>query len=124
MTAFGADRYLGVISASVEMIVAEPDISTRRTAIDRFGVTAFVKEAGTVIDSDLDRQGQMRRLWQAPRQGDNPIILVEVVNSTPEPDGSHRHHWLRVPPQIRRCQDAVAWTFGISPAAYEPTFES
>ena len=124
MTAFGALRYLEAISTSVEKIIAEPSISIRRAAIDRFGVTAFVRETGTVIDSDLDWQGQMRRLWQAPRQDDNAIVLVEVVNSTPEPDGTRHHYWLRVPPQMRRCQDAVAWTFGISPAAYEPAFES
>lgn len=124
VAAFGRERYLEAISVSIETIVAEPDISIRRAAIERFGVTAFVKETGTVIDSDLDWQGQMRRLWQAPRRGDNAIVLVEVVNSTPEHDGTRHTYWLRVPPQMRRCQDAVAWTFGISPAAYEPAFES
>lgn len=124
VNAFGRERYVDAISASVETIVTEPSIPIRRAAIERFGVTAFVRETGTVIDSDLDWQGQMRRLWQAPRGGDSAITLVEVVNSTPEPDGSRHHYWLRVPPQMRRCQDAVAWTFGISPAAYEPVFES
>ena len=122
--AFGEGRYLGEISASAALIVAEPDGGTRRRAIERFGVTRFVVETGSVIDSDLDGQGQMRRLWRAPRPGDTAIALVEVVNSTPEADGSRRLYWLRVPPQVTRCQDAVAWTFDIEPADYELAFES
>ena len=124
VAAFGDERYLDEICTSADLIADEPDVWRRRAAIERFGVTRFVQETGTVIDSDLDRQGQMRRLWRAFRTHDAWIVFVEVVNSTPEPDGHRHHYWLRVPPHMRNCQDAVAWTFGIEPAAYEPAFET
>ncbi|WP_442810207.1 DUF6745 domain-containing protein [Streptomyces sp. W16] len=30
--------------------------------------------------------------------------MVEVLNSTPEPDGTHRTYWLRVPPSTRTAR--------------------
>ena len=33
------------------------------------------------------------------------------MNSTPEPDGTRRTYFLRVPPQMRTAREAVAWTF-------------
>ena len=43
---------------------------------------------------------------------DEPLRVVEVVNSTPEPDGTYRRYLLRVPPTTRTAREAVAWTFG------------
>ena len=50
--------------------------------------------------------------------------MVEVVNSTPEPDGSWKTYFLRVPPQMRSCQEAVAWTFNCSPDEYAVAVET
>jgi hypothetical protein len=50
--------------------------------------------------------------------------MVEVANSTPEPDGSRHRYWLRVPPRVRTCQEAVAWTFGVREAEYRPLVET
>ena len=50
--------------------------------------------------------------------------MVEVRNSTPEPDGSVRTYFLRVPPTTRSARAAVAWTFGLNGAAYEPAVET
>jgi hypothetical protein len=50
--------------------------------------------------------------------------MVEVRNSTPEPDGIHKHYWLRVPPHIGSAREAVAWTFGLSAGDYAPLIES
>ncbi len=50
--------------------------------------------------------------------------MVKVVNSTPEPDGSRREYFLRVPPTVRTAREAVAWTFGLAADAYRPVNES
>ncbi len=52
------------------------------------------------------------------------VALVEVENSTPEPDGIRQRHRLRVPPAIITAREAVAWTFGLSAADYRPTLET
>jgi hypothetical protein len=43
-----------------------------------------------------------------------------VVNSTPEPDGTSRTYFLRVPPNIRTARAGVAWTFGLTEEEYHP----
>jgi hypothetical protein len=64
------------------------------------------------------------RLWclnpkstrSQPQPGD--LKLVEVVNGTPEPDGSRKTYWLRVPPSMQTAQQAVAWTYGMTRDEY------
>ena len=43
--------------------------------------------------------------------------LVKVVNSSPEPDGSYKDYFLRVP-YCRTAREAVAWTFGMTAEEY------
>jgi hypothetical protein len=50
--------------------------------------------------------------------------MVEVINATPEPDGSRKRYWLRVPPYMRTAREAVAWTFGLSGKEYAPDKET
>ena len=65
------------------------------------------------------------RLWDAGLDaGGEPIRVVQVVNATPERDGSFRHYFLRVPPGVRTAQEAVAWTFGLDASEYAPVRES
>jgi hypothetical protein len=55
---------------------------------------------------------------------DEPIVIVKVLNSTPEADGSTKNYFLRVPPEIRTAKEAVAWTFGMSGEEYSPLRET
>ncbi|MER0246295.1 DUF6745 domain-containing protein, partial [Streptomyces sp. HSW2009] len=59
-------------------------------------------------------------LWRIELAGDEAVVMVEVVNSTPEPDGSSRTYWLRVPPRTTTAREGVAWTFGLPAEEYEP----
>lgn len=115
---FGRERYTTEATKSAELIVAEPDMNLRRVLIEAYGAERYVQAVGEVVHTDVDGLGQPRRLWRAERRGDDPLVMVEVRNSTPEPDGSRRTYWLRVPPQMRDCQSAVAWTFGIAPGEF------
>ncbi len=63
-------------------------------------------------------------LWRRDVKGDEPIVILEVVNSTREPDGSFKHYWLRVPPNMKTAHEALAWTFDIEPAKYAPLIET
>lgn len=45
---------------------------------------------------------------------------MDVLNSTPEPDGTWRRYVLRVPPDQRVPRDAIGWTFGLAPGTYHP----
>ena len=52
------------------------------------------------------------------------IVMVKVRNSTPEPDGSVKDYWLRVPPDMKTARSAVAWTFGMERNEYAPMMET
>ena len=58
-------------------------------------------------------------LWRK-QWGDwwNAWAAVEVINGTPEPDGTRKHYFLQVPPDLRTPTEAVAWTYGMSPKRY------
>jgi hypothetical protein len=96
-----------------------------RLALARVGLERVVRERGRVTDTDLDSLGEPRRLWRIEdARGDDLLVAVEVVNSSPGPDGLRSVHFLRVPPGIRTCRAAVAWTFGLEADIYEPAVET
>ena len=80
-----------------------------------------------IVDSGAEpvQQDEAGRLWRVNMPaGDEPIAMVEVVNATAEPDGTHRTYWLRVPPHLRTAKDAVAWTFGLTGEEYRPQVQT
>ena len=65
----------------------------------------------------LVRQDNFGKLWRLqPGMEGESVRVVEVVNATPEPDGSYRNYFLQVPPSVRTAREAVAWTFGFESA--------
>ena len=105
---------------TVEAITAEANTETQRVMIERFGWDRYVREARfEVVDHD-DRWGTLRR--------SGGHLVLEVVNRSPEPDGSFRHYMLPVAPNCEPLPDgdgelgepqaltalnAVASTFGM-----------
>jgi len=80
----------------------------------------YLKESGAVV-LDASDYGT---LYKADMGEDEPIVMVEVTNSTPEPDGSFKHYTIRVDPTLERALDAVAWTFGMTGEEYAPLTQS
>lgn len=109
-------------------VLATRNVEARRVLIqlyERGDPGAFIRDAeADLIALDYDRHGNQRRLLRFPLPGDEPYVAVQVINSTPEPDGSHKRYILRVPPTITSCRAAVAWTFGMSPDDYDPDAET
>lgn len=106
---------------------AASQLSRARTAlaVRAFGVERLVTGRGRVVAADVDGLGQPRRLWRFDDpDGGAQVVAVEVTNSTPESDGTRRSYFLRVPPHVRTCQAAVAWTFGLRADEYRPVAEA
>ena len=93
----------------------------RRVAMERIGVEPFMLALrGAVVQQD-----DYGRLWRTEREIDGePLVAVEVVNSTPEPDGTYRRYFLRVPPSVRTARRGVAWSFGLTRKAYVPLMQT
>ncbi|MFD4004947.1 DUF6745 domain-containing protein [Streptomyces rubiginosohelvolus] len=103
-------------SLTPERIRAEENAELRRVMLEYYGYDRYLAESG----AEPVHRDETGILWHIALDGDEDVVMVEVVNSTPEPDGTYRTYWLRVPPTTRTAKDGVAWTFGLEGAAYAP----
>jgi hypothetical protein len=102
-------------------IIGERNAEIRRVMIELFGQERFLRESeAKVVDTDET----IGTLWRVSLPNDEPLVMVEVENSTPEPDGSIRRYYLRVPPQIETARAAVAWTFDMPEQDYQVVMET
>lgn len=110
--------YILILRLSKGRLKAREILNCKNTTIrsllmQRFGFDKFMKEAGTkVIDANNGR-----KLLMVP--GTAPIVAVEVRDST-----TGRNYILSVPPNIKNCEEAVAWTFGLEKEQYKPIKET
>jgi len=109
-------------SITVQEIGAETNAEVRRVMIERYGQVRYIQDSGAVKIHEDD----YGVLYSKEVKDDEPILMVKVVNSTPELDGSYKDYWLRVNPELRPLLDngtmgkpqeltarnAVASTFG------------
>jgi hypothetical protein len=101
-------------------IVAERNLEVQRVMLERFGHDRLILELCATA-AHADEYGVLYRIRLSRRQ---TLTLVHVTNATPEPDGTRRRYFLRVPPDVRTAHEAVAWTFGLRPEEYRPARES
>lgn len=105
---------------TVARIRKEENAEVRRVMLEHFGYERYLREAGArKMGSD-----ETGTLWWLDLPGDEPLVMVEVVNSTPEPDGTSRVYWLRVPPRTPTARAGVAWTFGLTEQEYRPLIQT
>jgi hypothetical protein len=88
----------------------------RRFLFQRYGHERFVKELNTRL---IHKDGENELLLIPWRKDEEPITLVKVKDST-----TGKVYLLRVPPSMRTCREAVAWTFGMATEEYEPEKET
>jgi len=113
---------------SVPKIDAEKNTEVRRVMVERYrlgeeihGAGAFMRDAG---GKSLDHDERYGTLWRRDIPDDEPIVILEVINSTREPDGRFKHYWIRVHPNCKTAHAASAWTFDIAPEKYAPAVET
>jgi hypothetical protein len=109
---------------TVDQIHREENAEVRRVMLERYGHRRFLRDA----HAERVHTDQFGTLWRCPVPDDEELLeellMVEVTNATPEPDGSRRTYWLRVPPDMHTARHAVAWTFGLPAHDYAPAVES
>jgi hypothetical protein len=106
---------MGVVDASRAPVVTDQ----RQGCVEDFTACAVIlsrsREART---ADLIQRDACGKLWRC-HLDDEIYTMAEVENGTPEPDGSRRRYFLRVPPTARTPREAIAWTYGLTADQYE-----
>ncbi len=90
------------------------DIHVRRCMIERMTPERFIT-SGAAFRISEDDTGI---LWEKRWPDGDAWAAVEVVNGTPEPDGSHKRYYLQVPPNMLTARSGVAWTYGLTARQY------
>jgi hypothetical protein len=107
-------------SITVARIDAEDNAEVRRVMLERYGEARYLQNSG----AKQVHRNRWGALYRKEIPGDEPLVMVRVLNSTPEPNGSFKPYFLRVPPTIETAKAAVAWTFNIDAKNYRPQIES
>jgi len=82
--------------------------------IERMGPERFIAE----FKPERVHQDASGVLWRKQLGWRDVWAAVEVVNGTAEADGSRKHYFLRVPPDVQTATEAVAWTYGMTAEEY------
>jgi hypothetical protein len=117
---------------TVKKIDNEHNAEVKRVLMDLYGYENYLRQSGAVkIHEGKDGRKLWWRIPEDPLLRDHlnpigvePLVMVEVKNSTPEPDGTFKTYFLRVSPHLRDADEAVASTFGMTKDEYEPLKET
>jgi hypothetical protein len=137
-----AERYvMQPETITADMVTNENNMEQRRELMRLIGYERYVREGGFTLVSDAKREfgdnppkglvnaKLWRKVWREPSMTRSSLsngvtipgqnaVLVELQNSSKEPDGSYKTYFLRVPPDMTKVADAAAWTFGMSGKEY------
>jgi hypothetical protein len=97
------DVITDISSITVERIENEENVEVRRVMIERYGAAKYVADSGALLVDRLPETHPMvglrdAKLLRKNLHNDEPIIYIDLLNSTPEPDGSTKRYMLRVDP--------------------------
>jgi hypothetical protein len=105
------------------LIRAEPNVEVRRSAIERLGWDAYLRDGGLTLAASSPDPGNpdaaLELYDDLPDQGWGPPARILVVtNGSPEPDGHRRRYGISVPGDLDNPVDAAAWTYGLTGELY------
>ena len=108
---------------TVKEILSHPNTEVRYAGLEIYGYDRMLEEGEfKLVHHDKKTQA---KLLQFKGEGlEEPITVVMVYNSTPEPDGTVKKYFLSVPPNMKTCAEAIAWTFRKDPKDYHPDIET
>lgn len=96
---------------TVADIDAETNAEIRRVMIERYGTARYVVDSDAKeVDVWTDEAGQPVRLMRREVRNDEAIVMLHMINSTVDPEGTRREYWRRVPPTMTSAWAARNWT--------------
>ena len=90
---------------TVEKINGERNAEIVRVMIERFGAGEYLQKIGA---REIGEPFNGSQLYEADLHDGTKIARVKAINSTPEPDGTSKIYWLKVPTGMSCAQEALA----------------
>lgn len=109
-------------SLSVEEVLDHKNSEVRYVGMKIIGMDKVLSHSSTKIVHKDEEKDMI--LFQFDGGLSEPVSYLKVVNSTQEPDGTYKNYYLCVPPSMKTCKQAVAWTFKLKEKEYKPTQET
>jgi len=109
-------------SITADEILKETNAEMRRIKLEIFGEANFIEKS----NAKPVHQDDFGTLYKIDMEDDEPLCMVKVVNSTPEPspdeDGNlvYKDYFLGVPEHCKTAKEAVAWTWDMTEEEYDP----
>jgi len=110
-------------SLTATKIMQERNVEVRRVMVERMGLERFLADSGA-IEIHRDDFGILYRHEIQHRLRVEQVDIVMVTNKTAEVDGTYKKYIIRVPPEMTRAKEAIAWTFGMTEEEYCPDVET
>lgn len=100
-----------------------PNAEVRRCMIEIIGLEKFIKRAKpTVLDKDEESGAILYKVDMPEDDRNEPLIAIKVIDGTAlkDKDGKEyrKEYFLRVPPTMKSCKEAIAWTFSMDVKQY------
>jgi len=80
------------------------------------GIKRFLIDLNAIVEH-IDGTAKLARIFVGRYNEPLTYIIVKDISSK-------KYYILRVPPEVKTCKEALAWTFGMSPEDYNPIKES
>ena len=119
---------------TVEEIFALRNVELRRSMIELVGfeeILRRVQKASTKKACLLEKDEHGYELYKVDMPEDDkeePLVVIKLIDSTElkDPEGRpfHKNYYLRIPPKIKTCAEAIAWTFNMKNGEYVPESEA
>ena len=107
---------------TVEEVLSHPNTECRYVGIKIIGHERIKSSEKCKMIDTCSKTGM--ELFSIEGIFPEPLMFLKVINSTAELDGSYKNYYLCVPPEMQKCKEAVAWTFGMTADEYAPIQET
>ena len=108
---------------TIEEILTNSNTEVRYAGLEIYGYDRMMEERQFEL-LHHDKKTNAKLLQFKHKGLEDPLTIVMVFNSTPENNGVHKRYFLMVPPTMKTCSEAIAWTFRKTDDDYHPDVET
>jgi hypothetical protein len=99
-----------------DAVLKETNQENKRVLIERIGYETFLSWINSTV---LHEWGDYKLIHSKELVDQEELYLLKCKDTSTE-----RVYFLRVPPTVKNCKEAVAWTFSLNENSYSPEKES